>query len=162
MNSGRVSLDKIPNVKPVLQRAGLTALPKANVAVLVGTALDPAKSKRPNNMPGITISTIWGEMAAQLAESAKLYDYVKEADKKGVSPGSEALKNLFDAAAPCLILMDELVAYAKKIYLTLLTGRGQGMVVFVTLNQNFYIPSIQISGIILLKLHKLKIREGPC
>jgi len=26
------------------------------------------------------------------------------------------LKNLFDAAAPCLILMDELVAYAKKIY----------------------------------------------
>jgi predicted AAA+ superfamily ATPase len=58
-------------------------------------------------------------MAAQLAESAsndKLYDYVKESDKKGVSPGSEVLKNLFDAAAPCLILMDELVAYAKKIY----------------------------------------------
>jgi len=33
-----------------------------------------------------------------------------------LSPGYEALKNLFDAAAPCLILMDELVAYAKKIY----------------------------------------------
>lgn len=119
MMRGRVSLDKIPNVKPVLKRAGVSALPKANVAVLVGTALDPTKSKRPNNMPGITINTLWGEMAAQLADSAgnpKLYDYVKEADKKGVSPGSEALKNLFDAAAPCLILMDELVAYAKKIY----------------------------------------------
>jgi predicted AAA+ superfamily ATPase len=116
---GRVSLDKIPNVKPVLQRAGVTALPKTNVAVLVGTALDPTKSKRPNNMPGITINTLWGEMAAQLAESAgkpALYDYVKESDKKGVSPGSEALKNLFDAAAPCLVLMDELVAYAKKLY----------------------------------------------
>lgn len=37
-------------------------------------------------------------------------------DKKGVSPGSEALKNLFDTAGPCLILMDEVVAYAKKIY----------------------------------------------
>ncbi|WP_018214270.1 DUF499 domain-containing protein [Desulfitobacterium hafniense] len=119
MMRGRVSVDKIPNVKSVLQRAGVSSLPKANVAVLVGTALDPTKSKRPNNMPGITINTLWGEMAAQLAESsgnAKLYDYVKEADKKGVSPGSEALKNLFDAAAPCLILMDELVAYAKKIY----------------------------------------------
>ena len=46
----------------------------------------------------------------------QLYDLVKESDKKGVSPGSETLKNLFDAAAPCLILMDELVAYAKKIY----------------------------------------------
>jgi predicted AAA+ superfamily ATPase len=70
-------------------------------------------------MPGITINTLWGEIASQLAGSAgnqKLYDFVKEADKKGVSPGSEALKNLFDAAAPCLILMDELVAYAKKIY----------------------------------------------
>ena len=29
---------------------------------------------------------------------------------------SEALKNLFDAAAPGMILMDELVAYAKKLY----------------------------------------------
>ncbi|WP_258111975.1 DUF499 domain-containing protein [Alicyclobacillus sp. SP_1] len=119
MLRGRVSVEKIPNIKPVLQRAGISTLPKTNVAVLVGTALDPTKSKRPNNMPGITINTLWGEMAAQLAESAgnpSLYDFVKEADKKGVSPGSEALKNLFDAAAPCLVLMDELVAYAKKIY----------------------------------------------
>jgi len=119
MMRGRVSIDKISNVKPVLERAGVTSLPKVNVAVLVGTAIDPTKSKRPNNMPGITINTLWGEMAAQLAESigqSDIYDYVKESDKKGVSPGSETLKNLFDAAAPCLILMDELVAYAKKIY----------------------------------------------
>jgi predicted AAA+ superfamily ATPase len=116
---GRVPLEKIPNVKPVLQRAGVSSLPKANVAVLVGTALDPTKSRRPNNMPGITINTLWGEMAAQLAEASgklKVYDYVKEADKKGVSPGSKALKDLFDACAPCLVLMDELVAYAKKLY----------------------------------------------
>lgn len=119
MLRARVSIDKIPNIKPVLQRAGVSTLPKANVAVLVGTALDPTKAKRPQNLPGITINTLWGEMAAQLAESAgdlKLYDYVKEADKKGVSPGSEALKNLFDACGPCLVLMDELVAYAKKLY----------------------------------------------
>jgi hypothetical protein len=119
MMRGRVSIDKIPNVKPVLERAGVSSLPKANVAVISGTALDPTKSKRPTNMPGITINTLWGEIAAQLAESIdkpEIYDYVKEADKKGVSPGSETLKKLFDAAAPCLILMDELVAYAKKIY----------------------------------------------
>ena len=35
---------------------------------------------------------------------------------KGISPGSEALKNLFDACGPCLILMDELVTYATLIY----------------------------------------------
>lgn len=119
MLRGTVPLDKIPAVQPVLARAGLSTLPKANVAVLVGTAIDPTRVQRPPHMPGIMIHTLWGEMAAQLAASAgnpKLYDYVKEADKKGVSPGSEALKNLFDAAGPCLILMDELVAYAKKIY----------------------------------------------
>ena len=119
MLRGRTPIGKIPNIRPVLDRAGVASIPKANVAVLVGTALDPTKAKRPQNLPGITINTLWGEMAAQLAESAgdlKLYDYVKEADKKGVSPGSEALKNLFDACGPCLILMDELVAYAKKLY----------------------------------------------
>jgi predicted AAA+ superfamily ATPase len=119
MMRGQVSLEKIPAIKPVLEAAGIHSLPRANVAVLVGTALEPAKSKRPNNMPGITINTLWGEMAAQLAESAgnpELYNYVKESDRKGVSPGSEALKNLFDACGPCLILMDELVSYAKKIY----------------------------------------------
>jgi|HigsolmetaAR203D_1030402.scaffolds.fasta_scaffold02416_4 hypothetical protein len=116
---GKAPLDKIPSVKPVLAAAGLSEIPKVNVAVLVGTALDPTKSRRPNHFPGITINTLWGEMAAQLAESAgrpELYNYVKEADKKGVSPGSEALKNLFNACGPCLVLMDELVAYAKKIY----------------------------------------------
>ncbi|MHB8097029.1 MAG: DUF499 domain-containing protein [Erysipelotrichaceae bacterium] len=119
MMRGRTQLDKVPILKPILARAGISTLPKANVVVLVGTAIDPTKSKRPNNMPGITINTLWGELGAQIAESTgnlKLYDYVKEADKKGVSPGSETLKNLFDAAAPCLILIDELVAYAKKLY----------------------------------------------
>ena len=41
MMRGTVSVDKIPNIKPVLQNAGVAALPQANVAVLVGTALDP-------------------------------------------------------------------------------------------------------------------------
>ena len=116
---GMVSLDKIPAARPVLEQAGLASLPKVHAAVLVGTALDPSRSKRPQNLPGITINTLWGEMAAQLALSVgdpKLYDFVKEADKKGISPGSESLKNLFDACGPCLILMDELVAYAKRIY----------------------------------------------
>ena len=94
MMRGTVSIDKIPNVKPVMERSGVSALPKANVVVLVESAIDPSKNKRPNYMPGITINTLWGEMAAQLAESAgnpKLYDYVKESDKKGVSPGMEKI-----------------------------------------------------------------------
>lgn len=116
---GQAPLPKIAHLKPVLERAGLSEPPVVRVAVLVGTALDPSKAKRPQNLPGVTINTLWGEMAAQLAVAAnnpKLYDFVKEADKKGVSPGSESLKNLFNACGPCCILMDELVAYAKRIF----------------------------------------------
>lgn len=119
MMRGTVSIDKIPNIKPVLKQAGVSSLPRCNVAVLVGTALNPTKSRRPNNLPGITINTLWGEMAAQLAESAgdlKIYDIIRDSDRKGVSPGSATLKELFDAAGPCLVLMDEIVAYAKKIW----------------------------------------------
>ncbi|MBP8989702.1 MAG: DUF499 domain-containing protein [Clostridia bacterium] len=117
---GQVPLRKIDEyVRPVLDAAGLDSLVKARVAVIVGTALDPSKSRRPATMRGITINTLWGEIAAQLAESAgdlSLYNIVRDADKKGVSPGSEAFRYLFDQCGPCLILIDELVAYAKKLY----------------------------------------------
>jgi len=116
---GGITVDRAPNLKTVLDRAGLDKFPKANVAVLVGTALDPTRKKNPSNLPGYTVSTIWGEMAYQLVTSAgkpDLYEFVRDADRKGVSPGSENLKNLLNACGPCLILMDELVAYAKKIY----------------------------------------------
>lgn len=114
---GQISIGKVPAAIPLLQRVGISSLPRVNVAVLVGTELNPSKSRRPQNFPGITINTLWGDLAAQLAESAgkpQLYEFVKEADRKGVSPGSSALKDLFDACGPCLILIDELVAYAKN------------------------------------------------
>ncbi|PWM79769.1 MAG: hypothetical protein DBY32_02635 [Phascolarctobacterium sp.] len=116
---GGISVDNIPNLKPIMEKAGLNTLPKANVAVLVGTALDPSRKKNPPNLPKYTVNTIWGEMAYQLVTAAgkpDLYAIISDADKRGVSPGSEALKTLFNACGPCLILMDELVSYAKKIY----------------------------------------------
>ena len=116
---GGITVDRAPNLKRVLERVGLDKFPRANVAVLVGTALDPTRKKNPANLPGYTVSTIWGEMAYQLVTSAgkpALYEIIRDADRKGVSPGSENLKTLLNSCGPCLILMDELVAYAKKIY----------------------------------------------
>lgn len=119
MLRGRAPSKRIPNIKAVLDAAEISTPPTCCVAVLVGTALDPSKAKRPADMPGITVNTLWGEMAYQLAKDAgvpKLYDMIKESDKRGVSPGSETIKNLFDACGPCVILIDELVAYAKKLW----------------------------------------------
>ncbi|WP_206214419.1 DUF499 domain-containing protein [Adlercreutzia sp. ZJ141] len=115
----RSLVDQIPNAKPVLEEAGVAEIPKVHVAVIVGTALNPAKARRPQTMPGITVNTIWGEIACQLAESAgkpELYEFVRDADRKHVSPGSQALAELFNACGCALVLVDELVAYAKKLY----------------------------------------------
>lgn len=119
MVRGGFSIDRIPSLKPIMDRVRLEKLPRANVAVLVGTALDTTRKKNPANLPKYTVSTLWGEMAYQLVTSAgkpDLYAIVSDSDRRGVSPGSEALKTLLNACGPCLILMDELVAYAKKIY----------------------------------------------
>lgn len=119
MVRGGIPVAHIPNLKPILDRVGLDTLPKANVAVLVGTSLDPTRKKNPANLPKYTVNTIWGEMAYQLVTSAgkpDLYAIIADSDRRGVSPGSEALKTLLNSCGPCLILMDELVAYAKKIY----------------------------------------------
>lgn len=122
MKSGLV-LESTPRTReqlqPVFEAAGVFRVPKVHVACVVGTAMNPARSTRPENMPGITVNTLWGEIVYQLALSAgkpELYDLVKEADKKHVSPGSDALRQVMDECGSCLVLLDELVAYAKKLY----------------------------------------------
>ena len=116
---GPASLHRLPQIADLLRDAGIEHPPRACVAVIVGTGIDPTRERRPPNLKGITIRTLWGEIGAQLAEQSsnhKLYDHVRDADRKGVPPGSEALRALFDARGPCLILIDELVAYARKIH----------------------------------------------
>lgn len=119
MMKNSAKIDSLPGVRAILDSEKIGNLPKIKVVTLVGTHLDPSKARRPDSLPGIQVYTLWGEMAAQLAEQAsnpKLYEMVREADKKGVSPGSKVLTDLLDKAGPCLILMDEIVAYARKIY----------------------------------------------
>ena len=118
-----VNPEKLNGVSDVFVESGvdIKTMPKVKVVALVGTYLDPTKSRQPEKFQGITINTLWGEMTAQLAEESgnpSLYEMIKEADKKGISPGSATLKAILEQCAPCLILIDELVAYARKMYKT--------------------------------------------
>lgn len=102
---GKISQNN-SQVQEVLKAANISFLPKVNTAVIVGTWENPLKS------------TIWGEIAAQLSTitgKPELYEMIRENDEKKVSPGVELLKNIFDAASPCLILIDEIVAYGRKL-----------------------------------------------
>lgn len=111
--------ERIPAVTEILREAGLERPPVVPVAVLVGTAMAVDRRRNPADLPGHTVATMWGDLAYQLAIAARkprLYDQISAADRKGVTPGSQCLKTFFDEIGPCLILMDEIVAYARKLY----------------------------------------------
>jgi len=106
---------KMAGVSELMNEAKVAEMPKCAVAVLVGTALDATQRRPHPKYKGITISTLWGEMAVQLG-GKEAYDLVRNADEKGVAPGSDNLTALFEKYGPCLILIDELVAYSRNIY----------------------------------------------
>jgi len=109
---GGVETNSLEGIEPVLKEAAVDASPKASRAVLVGTALSPgAVSTKPD---GTEVHTLWGEMAWQLG-GKEGYGMVAESDQTGTSPGSADLTNLFNEHGPCLILIDEWVAYARQL-----------------------------------------------
>ena len=44
------------------------------------------------------------------------YEMLKATDEQGIAPGSDLLSRLFEKYSPCLILIDEWVAYLRQIY----------------------------------------------
>lgn len=99
---------------PVLSRAGASELPRGRVAVLDGNQLAPSQPRVYETPAGaVTVRTLWGELAWQLL-GAEGYELVAAADRDGTSPGKDALGRLFAASAPCVVLMDEMVAYLRQ------------------------------------------------
>lgn len=114
MASGASASD-LSGLDQLLQREGLKVPAKVNRAVLVGTARGPQDVLK--TPCGRQIRTTWGELAWQLG-GAKAFDMLADNDAKGIAPGSHLLEELFKAYSPCLILIDEWVAYLRQIYKT--------------------------------------------
>ncbi len=103
---GKIQAEQSSTVREILDAARVEFLPKVHTAIIVGTWTNPLKS------------TLWGEIAMQLARSTgkpELYELIRENDEKKISPGVETLREIFNAASPCLILIDEVVAYGRKL-----------------------------------------------
>lgn len=103
----------LPGVDVLMREAGVDTLPKAARAVLVGTALNPGKIEQTKD--GIELRTLWGRMAYQLG-GKQAYAMMAENDASGSSPGSDDLVKLLKSVGPCLILIDEWVAYLRDMY----------------------------------------------
>ncbi|TAK54308.1 MAG: ATP-binding protein [Gammaproteobacteria bacterium] len=96
----------------VLAEAGVKNLPQAKRVVLVGNKISPGN---PISKPdGTVIRTLWGELAWQLG-GKKAFARINADDERATNPG-DTLRELFKEYGPCLILIDEWVAYARQLH----------------------------------------------
>jgi len=108
----------LPGIPPVLDEleisdfgvSSVERLPQTRVAVLDGNSLSPSQ---PRKRGSLTINTIWGEMAWQIG-GEEGFKMLEHADRDGTSPGKEVLADIFMRFSPCIILMDETVAYIRQ------------------------------------------------
>ena len=107
-----ISPTELAGIDAVMQLAEASDLPAVRRVVLVGNKISPGNpSVKPD---GTTISTLWGELAWQLGGKAA-FERVRADDEKATSPG-DVLRELFVEYGPCLILIDEWVAYARQLH----------------------------------------------
>ena len=103
---------ELAGVDAVLAEAGVKQLPKAKRVVLVGNKISPGNPVRKPD--GTEVRTLWGELAWQLG-GKKAYARIAKDDERATSPG-DVLRELFNEYAPCLVLIDEWVAYARQLH----------------------------------------------
>jgi predicted AAA+ superfamily ATPase len=107
-----VAPTELSGIDAVMQEAGAKSLPTAKRVVLVGNKISPGN---PSTKPdGTVVRTLWGELAWQLG-GKKAFARIKADDEKATSPG-DVLRELFKEYGPCLILIDEWVAYARQLH----------------------------------------------
>jgi len=103
---------ELAGIDAVLKEAGVAKLPAVKRVVLVGNKISPGN---PVTKPdGTEVRTLWGELAWQLG-GKKAFSRVRADDEKATSPG-DVLRELFNECGPCLVLIDEWVAYARQLH----------------------------------------------
>ena len=80
--------------------------------VLVGNKISPGNPSAKED--GTVVRTLWGELAWQLGGKAA-FDKVRQDDERATNPG-DTLRELMNEYGPCLILIDEWVAYARQLH----------------------------------------------
>jgi len=107
----KVGTEKLEGIPDLLDQAGISDLPHANIAVLDGIALSVSQGKQHGD---ICANTLWGEMAWQLLGNEG-YNLVAASDRDGTAPGKDVLAELLEKAAPCVVLIDELQKFFSDL-----------------------------------------------
>ncbi len=107
-----IAPSELAGIDAVMREAGASTLPTVKRVVLVGNKISPGNPViKPD---GTVVRTLWGELAWQLG-GKKAFARVAADDERATSPG-DAVRELFNEYGPCLILIDEWVAYARQLH----------------------------------------------
>lgn len=100
-------------VRSILTEAGVEQDPADLGQVAVLDCIFLADTDPDVTKTGDPLNTLWGVMAYQLG-GQEAYDIIGQAARRGTAPGGRQLDALFQFVGPCVILVDELVAYARN------------------------------------------------
>jgi predicted AAA+ superfamily ATPase len=111
---------ELAGVDAILSESEVAAIPKVNRVVLVGNRISPGNPV--TKADGTVVRTLWGELAWQLGyaaggikEASKAFKRIQADDERATSPG-DVLRELMNEYGPCLVLIDEWVAYARQLH----------------------------------------------
>lgn len=108
-----VSADKLPGMRDILDNLGVHDLPaKVNRAVIVGNDLSILGSTKAD---GTVVNTMWGELAWQLG-GPEGFAMLARYDEQSAPPPTSDLVGLFERFGPCVVLIDEWVAYLRQLW----------------------------------------------
>ncbi len=104
---------QLMGVDAIMQEAQVDRIPEnARRVVLVGNKISPGNPAIKED--GTKVSTLWGELAWQLG-GKEAYQTIAADDEKATNPG-DRLRELFNRYGPCIVLIDEWVAYARQLH----------------------------------------------
>ncbi|TIX43843.1 MAG: ATP-binding protein [Mesorhizobium sp.] len=105
-------LSLLKGVYELADTVGVKDWPSVKTVVFVGTAKGVDSSLLLRDGP--KVRTLWGYIGWRLAGDAGL-ELVREAENAGTNPGSELMVEVFRLAGPSVILLDEVVAFARQL-----------------------------------------------
>jgi predicted AAA+ superfamily ATPase len=101
----------LQGISQILDEVHCTEFPTVHAAVIDGNALSAGQAWTRGKYQ---IHTLWGELAWQLG-GEEAYLMLKESDENGTSPGKELLSSIVSKYAPCVVLIDELLAFMRVL-----------------------------------------------
>ncbi len=105
-------LKHLEGLGPIGEIAGVKAWKRPRVAVFVGSSKGTDVSL--NLKDGPQVHTLWGYIAWRLAGEAGL-KLVAPSEAARTNPGSEIMVEVLKLAGPSIILLDEIVAFARQL-----------------------------------------------